>query len=601
VHGDIDVADIMPNFLPVQKSDLLARGWDSLDIIIVSGDAYIDHPSFGAPLIARFLEAQGFKVGIIPQPDWNNADDFLKMGQPNLFWGVSAGNIDSMVNHYTAQRKPRSTDAYSPAADSGRRPDRATIVYTNAIKQISKNVPIVIGGIEASLRRIPHYDYWQNKVRNTILFDSKADILVYGMAERAIAKIASRLKENSGSKLANYHEIMKDIEGTVVISNNSPHEDVVELPEYHKKFSKADFKKMSDLFYKDQSQNTLCQKFNDRYLIHHPPAEPLTTKELDNLYDLNFTKLPHPMYKDKLIPAYEQIKMSITSHRGCFGGCSFCSIGMHQTKKIRSRSIDSIIDEIKKLTKHKEFKGTVTDIGGPSANMYQMYCKLRKEVECTRRSCLFPDICRYLNTDQTKLKKMMSKVSAIESVKHVFVSSGIRFDLALLDEEYIHLLAKYHTSGILKVAPEHYDKEVLHLMNKPSFEVFEHFVNRYYQYCRKSSKKQYVLPYIIVGHPGCGIRETVELAVYLKNNDIKVEQIQEFTPTPMTVSTLMYYVHEDMSGNKIHVPNGREVRLQKALIQWFKPKNKKLVLEALRKIRRMDLVSFFYPGKKRFD
>lgn len=599
MHGDIDVASIMPNFLPVQKSDLLARGWDSLDIIIVSGDAYIDHPSFGAPLIARFLEAQGFKVGIIPQPDCNNADDFLKLGQPNLFWGVSAGNIDSMVNHYTAQRKPRSADAYSPAADSERRPDRATIVYTNAIKQISKNVPIVIGGIEVSLRRIPHYDYWQNKVRNSILFDSKADILVYGMAERAIAKIASRLKENIGSKISNYHEIMRDIEGTVVISNNPPHEDVVELPEYHKKFSKADFKKMSDLFYKYQSQYTLYQKFNDRYLIHHPPAEPLTTKELDNLYDLNFSKLPHPMYKDKPIPAYEQIKMSITSHRGCFGGCSFCSIGMHQTKKIRSRSIDSIIDEIKILTKHKEFKGTVTDIGGPSANMYQMYCKLHKEVECNRRSCLFPDICRYLNTDQTKLKKMMRKVSAIESVKHVFVSSGIRFDLALLDEEYIHLLAKYHTSGILKVAPEHYDKEVLNLMNKPSFEVFEHFVNRYYQYCRKSSKKQYVLPYIIVGHPGCGIRETVQLAVYLKNNDIKVEQIQEFTPTPMTVSTFMYYVQEDMSGNKIHVPNGREVRLQKALVQWFKPKNKKLVLEALRKIRRMDLVTFFYSGKKK--
>lgn len=590
----------MSSFLPVQKSDLKTRDWDSLDIIIISGDAYIDHPSFGAALIARCLEAHGFKVGIIPQPDWNKPNDFLKLGEPNLFWGVSAGNIDSMVNHYTAQRKRRSNDAYSPDGRSGMRPDRATIVYTNVIKQVSKNVPVVIGGIEASLRRIPHYDYWQNKVRNSILFDSKADMLVYGMAEKAVLEIAGRLKKRDKNN-ASCQDFCKDIPGTIIIADNYPNNGVVELPEFHKKFTKSEFKKMSELFYKYQANKTIVQKFTNRFLIHNPPAEPLTTKELDDLYALNFTKLPHTKYKKSPIPAYDQIKMSITSHRGCFGGCSFCAIGVHQTKKIRSRSINSIIKEIRNLSKHIEFKGTVTDIGGPSANMYQMYCELGKERECTRSSCIYPDFCIHLNTNQSKMKKMLHQAKTINSVKHVFVSSGIRYDLALLDEEYIHQLAKHHTSGILKVAPEHYDRKVLYLMNKPSFDVFEHFLNQYYQHCRKTGKKQYVLPYIIVGHPGCGIKETVDLAIYLKKNHIKVEQVQEFTPTPMTKSTLMYYLAEDLEGKAIHVPNSREVRLQKALVQWFMPDNKKLVSEALKKIGRKDLVSFFYPHKKMFD
>jgi uncharacterized radical SAM protein YgiQ len=578
----------MDHFLPTTKTEMQALGWKQLDIIIISGDAYVDHPSFGPILIARVLESKGFKVGIIAQPDWKSDTDFTRLGTPRLFFGISSGNMDSMINHYTAQNKIRSTDAYTPGGKAGLRPNRATIVYSQKIKSLFKETPIVIGGIEASLRRIPHYDFWSDKVRNSILFDSRADLLVYGMGERAILEIAAEL--DRGKQVS---ELTK-IRGTGFSSKVNLGE--IEIKNYSNKMSKLDFLKFNKIFFDNFNTKRLSYAFAGKYLIHNLPAKPFSTKEMDEIFNLPFQRKPHPCYKGKRITAFEQIKDSITSHRGCFGGCSFCAIGAHQGKTIQSRSQNSILQEVRELALQPQFNGTISDIGGPSANMYGMSCKLDIAETCKRRSCLYPEICPHLEMSARNYKKLLQKASKIHGVNHVFISSGIRFDLALDDDEFIFQVADLHTKGLLKLAPEHKSDKVLNFMNKPSFHKYQQFGSKYRKVTRELGKQQYILPYIIVGHPGATFNDTIELAVYLKKNNIKLKQVQEFTATPMTISTLMYYTGLDLNSQQIHVPKGREIRLMKALVQWYEPANKKLVIEALTKAERKDLINFFLNG-----
>ena len=570
------------NFLPITKQD------KPFDIILISGDAYIDHPSFGLALIGRFLEAHGFSVGIIAQPDVAADADFLKLGTPNLFFGISSGNMDSMVNHYTAQQKIRSEDAYSPNGKTGLRPNRATIIYSQKIKSLFKKVPIVIGGLEASLRRIPHYDYWSDKVRNSVLFDSKADILVYGQGEKPILEIARSISQGNTT----------DIRGTAVISKTFDKDKGIELPEFSRQFTKDKFLNMTNIYEKHFRNKTLYMKFQNRYLKHNKPAEAMPEKELDFIYNLPFTRLPHPVYKGKKLPAFEQIKNSITSHRGCFGGCNFCAIGKHQGKTITSRSIKSVKNEISQVTKTPGFGGTISDVGGPSANMYGMFCKKNISETCPRNSCIYPDICPNLAHSHKPNVQLLKRCSDVEGVEHLFVASGIRFDIALNEPQYISQIADKHTGGLLKLAPEHTNDKVLEHMFKPSFDQYTDFVKKFAAESKKLNKKQFTVPYIIVGHPGSSLKETLQMAVFLKKNNIKLKQIQEFTPTPMSISTMMYYTGKDLNGNDLHIPKGREIKLQKALAQWFIPSNKKYIIEALKRIGRADMMNFFLGAKK---
>jgi len=578
----------MKHFLPTTKQEIQNLGWKQLDIIIITGDAYIDHPSFGAILIARVLEAKGYKVGIISQPDWKSESDFMKLGTPRLFFGISSGNMDSMINHFTAQKKLRSTDAYSPAGKAGLRPNRATIIYSQKVRSLFKNTPIVIGGIEASLRRIPHYDFWSDKVRNSILFDSRADLLVYGMGERAIIEIAEEL--DNGKNISD----LQDIRGTVFSSKEDLGE--VKLQKFSTNNSKTEFLKYNKIFFESFNTKKISYPFAGKYLVHNLPAKPFSTKELDDVFNMPFTRKPHPSYSGKKITAFEQIKDSITSHRGCFGGCNFCAIGAHQGKTIQSRSQNSILQEVRRLSNENQFNGTISDIGGPTANMYGASCKLNIADTCKRRSCLFPEICPSLEYSAKNYKKILQKAGKVSNVNHVFISSGIRFDMALEDDEFIYQIADQHTKGLLKLAPEHKSDKVLTFMNKPSFNKYQKFGSIYGKMSRELGKKQYILPYIIVGHPGATLHDTIELAVYLRKNNIKLKQVQEFTPTPMTISTLMYYTGLVLNAKKIHIAKGREIRLMKALIQWFEPRNKKLVIEALTNAKRKDLINFFLNG-----
>ncbi len=574
-------------FFPTTKKELKKIGISQLDIIIITGDAYVDHPSFGASIIAHYLYANGFSVGIIDQPNWKEDNDFLKLGKPRLFFGITSGNMDSMINRYTAQKKIRSYDNYSPNGDITKRPDRAVIVYSQMIRKLFHNIPVVIGGIEASMRRIPHYDYWQDKLRNSILFDSKADIIVYGMGEKQTLEIAQKL--NSGFSIKE----ITDIRGTVTSVKN-PDDEGFFFKEYSKGFSKEDFYKMNIDFERYYRTKIIYQKFAGRYLKHNPPAHSLSTKEMDFIYNLPFERKPHPKYQGKIIKAFEQIKTSVVSHRGCFGGCNFCAIGYHQGKTIQSRSIESVKSEIDKITQMPYFKGTISDVGGPTANMYKMTCKLGISETCLRKSCIYPTICKHLKTSHKPNMKLLKEVSANHKIKHIYIASGIRFDLAINDEKYTKTIAEKYTGGLLKLAPEHKSKKVLKHMYKPDFGLYEKFTSKFLEYSKMFGKKQAIVPYIIVGHPGSSLIDTLELAKYLKKKNIKLRQIQEFTPTPMSASTLMYYTGYDLKKNKINVPKGREIRLQKALIQWFEPKNKKLVIEALKKINRLNELSYFY-------
>jgi uncharacterized radical SAM protein YgiQ len=575
----------MNKFLPTSRREMQDRGWNQLDIIIVSGDAYVDHPSFGPVIVARHLESLGFKVGVISQPDWKTDVDFLQLGKPRLLFGISSGNMDSMINHYTAQKKIRSEDAYSPGGKSGLRPNRAAIVYSQKVRALFKDVPIVLGGVEASLRRLPHYDFWSDKIRNSILFDAKADMLVYGMGERPISEIAQQLAE--GKAVSD----LTKIRGTVFISK--PNLGEIDMQEFSGSYTPKEFWKLHDQFEKDHREKILSMKFAGRYLIHNPPAKPLSSKGMDELYDLPFTRESHPKYKGKKIPAFEQIKNSITSHRGCFGGCSFCAIGSHQGKSIQSRSKSSILKEVRELTHKDYFQGTISDVGGPTANMYGMSCKLNISETCKRTSCLYPQICPNLNSNHKPYRNILKEVRSNSNVKHTFVSSGFRFDLGLLDEQFIKDLAEHHTSGLLKLAPEHKSDKVLTFMNKPSFDLYEKFGKYFGTYSKQIGKKQFIVPYIIVGHPGATLKDTIELAIYLKKHKMKLDQIQEFTPTPMTVSTMMYYTELDLKGYRIHVPKGREIRLMKALVQWYFPANKKLIIEALKNAGKTNLINYF--------
>lgn len=571
-------------FLPTDKSEI--RG--QLDVIIVTGDAYIDHPSFGPVLIARHLEANGFSVGIIAQPDWKKDDDFLKLGKPRLFFGVTSGNLDSMVANYTAGKKIRRTDMYTPDNVAGKRPDRATIVYTSKIKSLFPGTKVVLGGVEASLRRFAQYDYWDDKVRRSILFDSKADILVYGMGENAIVEIAKFLKKEtetsvSGS-IGNTAIIMKDI---------SSLKDYVMLPSFEEvstdKLKYAEAFKLYHTEGRKKHPKIIVQPCQGRFLVVFPPRL-MTSEELEAIFKLPFMYEPHPMYNGHKIPAWDFVKFSTISHRGCFGGCSFCAISQHQGKYIVSRSLESIEDEVKNvIMKRPDFKGTILDIGGPTANMYEMTCK--KDEGCTRESCIYPTICNNLNTSHKPLIKMLKEIRSIPGIKHVFSNSGIRYDLAILDPQYVEELAAHHVSGQLSVAPEHICEEVLFLMKKPKIEAFETFKDEFHKYSKKRGKEQYLIPYFISSHPGSTLEDALTLALYLKKNHLKIEQVQNFTPTPMTASTTMYYTGIDpFTGKKVHVPKGEERTLQKALLQPYLEKNKREVIKALTILGKRELI-----------
>ena len=595
-------------FLPITPEEVHLRGWDQLDVIFVTGDAYIDHPSFGVPLLARWLESHGFRVGIIPQPDWRSVDSFKVLGRPRLFFGVSAGAMDSMVAHYTPARKLRHDDAYTPGNRHGARPKRACIVYTSRLKEAWKDVPVVIGGIEASLRRFAHYDFWEDKVRRSILMDSKADLLLYGMGERPLLELAGRLE--NGERLPD----LTDIRGTAFLSSSLPvgidggdAAGTVLLPSFEKvsedRQSFSDAFRLASLEQNPLNARPLIQQHANRFLICNPPAFPLETAELDRLYALPFTKMPHPSY-DKAIPAWEQIRNSITTHRGCAGGCSFCAISQHQGTRIQSRSEASILQEIRRLSQAKWFRGSISDLGGPSANMYQMRCgSSAARSACRRGSCLAPARCPNLLVADAPGARLLRTVRGIEGVKHLAISSGIRFDLMDLQPAYLGELLAHHVGGLLKVAPEHLVDGVTILMGKPGRVVFEKFLSHFRAESERLGKKQHVLPYLMSGHPGCRLADMVELALLLKKYRLKVEQVQDFTPTPGTLSTCMFYTGTNpFTGKEVYVPRSdREKRLQKALLLSHLPAERSSVFEALEACNRKDAGELLLGIGKKLD
>ena len=578
----------LENFLPTNRVEMTARGWDELDILFVTGDAYIDHPSFGTVLLARLLEANGFRVGLLAQPDWRNIDAFRTMGRPRLFAAISAGAMDSMVNHYTAAKKIRRDDAYTPGGQAGARPNRAVIAYTAAIKGAFKGLPTVIGSLEASLRRLAHYDYWDDKVRRSVLVDSKADLLLYGMAETALTALARRLAD--GEPI----ESIRDLRGSAYLANAAPAEAVV-LPSFDAIANDTEayntaFRlscEHANPFYGE----VLAQQHGNRWVVVQPPALPLTSEELDRVYALPFQKQPHPSYAAK-IPAYEQIKFSITSHRGCFGGCSFCAIGHHQGKTIQSRSIASITAEVDQLTHHPEFRGTVTDIGGPTANMYGLYCDdPQAEQACRRSSCLYPKPCRHLVQSDRPMVKLLRALHNNPAVKHLFVASGVRFDLLPQQPTYFDDLLAHHVGGLLKVAPEAACESVTRAMHKPGPEQFALFLEDFRTRSRKLGRRQAIVPYLISGHPGTTLADMIETALFLKRHHLKVEQVQDFTPTPGSLSTCVYYTGCDpFTGKPVYIPKSEhERKLQKALLLWHLPENRALIEEALRLAGRQEV------------
>lgn len=585
-------------FLPVSKSDMKKRGWTQCDFIYICGDAYVDHPSFGHAIITRLLEAFGYKVGIIAQPDWKNKESITILGEPRLAFLVSAGNMDSMVNHYTVNKKRRHQDAFSPGGVMGKRPDYATIVYCNLIRQVYKKTPVIIGGIEASLRRMAHYDYWSDKVKRSILIDSGADIISYGMGEHSIIEIADAL--NAGIDI---HDITF-IKGTVYKTKTLDNlENYIELPSYDDIVSSKEMYAKS--FY-TQYKNTdpftariLVEKVKEKmYVVQNPPAMPLTEVEMDDIYSLPYMRNYHPMYeKDGGIPALSEIKFSITSNRGCFGGCSFCALTFHQGRIIQVRSHKSIIDEAVEMTKDADFKGYIHDVGGPTANFRHTSCdkQLTKGV-CMNRQCLFPKPCPNLKVDHSDYIKLLRELRALPGVKKVFIRSGIRFDYCMCDSDdtFLNELCKYHISGQLRVAPEHISDNVLKKMGKPSNDVYEGFLKRYQRINKKTGKEQFVVPYLMSSHPGSTMKEAIELAEYIRDLGYMPEQVQDFYPTPSTLSTCMYYTGLDPATmDKVYTPvSHHEKAMQRALIQYRNPENYELVKEALIKNGRTDLIGF---------
>lgn len=573
-----------PRFLPLSAKEGKQLGIDQFDIILVSGDAYVDHPSFGTALIGRVLWDAGFTVGVIAQPDWKSKADFTALGAPRLFFGISSGNVDSMVNNFTPNLKKRSDDVYSPGRIP-RRPDRATIVYTNRIHELFPGIPVVIGGIEASLRRFAHYDYWQDKVRQAILADAPADLLAFGMAELQMVEIATRLA--AGEPASN----LRNIPGTAYRIDlaewrRSGKDGIVELPGFSDvSTEKIAYARAFALHYQEQDPVTgkiVAQPHPKTVIIQNPPARPLTTGELDKIYELPFSRLAHPNYREP-VPALEPVQFSITSHRGCFGACSFCALTHHQGRIIQSRSIASIVREVTRMTKMKTFRGIVQDVGGPTANMYGMACsRWEKAGTCKDKHC--SPSCPTLDTSHHRQCEMLEALRAISGVKKVFIGSGIRFDLVVADNsDYLPIICEHHVSGHLKVAPEHIARNVTRIMNKPGKEIFETFRKKFAALQEKKEKKQYLLPYFMSGHPGCTVADMVELAEYIRTNQLYTEQVQDFTPTPMSISTCMYYTGLDPFTLKpVHVPRDHEKRIQRALMQYRDPKNRDLVAEGYR-------------------
>ena len=599
-------------FLPVSMDDVRARGWTELDIIVVSGDAYVDHPAFGPPLIARFLEGRGFKVGIIAQPEWREPgwkDAFRALGRPRLFFGIAAGNMDSMLNRLTAQKKNRGEDQYSPGGARGMRPDRATIVYANRAREAYPDVPIVLGGIEASLRRIAHYDYWSDTVRRSILLDAKADLLIFGMGERPVWEVAQRLA--AGESI----EAIRDVRGTAVPLSKLEAEALSAAPSEHvgdkrvllmPSFEdvRADKKKYAQasrmLHYETNPYNARPLLQRDRWDLggvwFNPPAFPLDTPQMDELYDLPFNRAPHPMYADQPVPAFETVKSSLVIMRGCFGGCTFCSITEHEGRVIQNRSAQSVLRELRAMRRQGEWNGVVSDLGGPTANMYQMRCEDEKfESKCRRLSCVHPDICPHLKTDHGPLIELMRLVRKEPGVKHVHVASGVRTDLVVDGErgqEYLEELTRHHVGGQLSVAPEHVSEGTLKLMKKPPIGSYDRFTEAFRCASQAAGKEQYLIPYFISGHPGSTLHDMIEQAQYLKQRGYRPRQVQDFIPTPMSLAATMYYSGIDpLTMTPVYTAKGlREKRLQKALLLYWDPEQHDLVREALTLAGRGDLI-----------
>lgn len=605
---------MLTDFLPTTKKEVELREWGELDVILFSGDAYIDHPAFGVSVIGRVLEAAGYRVAIIPQPDWHgDFRDFKKLGRPRLFFGVSAGAMDSMVNKYTANKRLRSEDAYSPNGRHDLRPEYPSIVYSNILRQLYPDVPIVLGGIEASLRRLTHYDYWKDCIRKSVLCDSGADIVIYGMGEKQIISIAQALE--NGRKIKDIKDIpqtaylCKERDIPEGITTNDivlhSHEECL----YNKKFQAENFKHIEEESNKKHAQRIL-QKVDSQYIVVNPPYPTMTTEEVDATYDLPYTREPHPKYKGKVIPAYEMIKFSVNIHRGCFGGCSFCTISAHQGKFIASRSKESILKEVKQVIQMPDFKGYLSDLGGPSANMYGMAGKNIKACEhCKRPSCIHPEICPNLNTDHSKLLDIYRTVDALPGIKKSFIGSGVRYDLLLHNakdektnhstQEYTRELIKNHVSGRLKIAPEHTSDRVLYLMRKPSFKQFYQFKRIFDKINKEENLRQQIIPYFISSHPGCKEEDMAELAVITKDLDFHLEQVQDFTPTPMTVSTEAWYSGYDPYTLEpvFSAKTPREKLAQRQFFFWYKPEERRNIEKELKRIGRIDLIDKLYDNK----
>lgn len=656
-------------FLPMSRAEMNELGWDSCDIIIVTGDAYVDHPSFGMAVIGRMLEAQGFRVGIIAQPDWTSAEAFRELGQPNLFFGVTSGNMDSMVNHYTSDRRKRHNDAYTPNDEHSKRPDRALTVYSQRCREAYKNVPVVLGGIEGSLRRIAHYDYWSDKVRRSVIMDAKGDVLVYGNAERAIVEIAHRLAQ--GEKI----QQMRDIRGTVFITKAVPKDFIVmdstevdtpgpvtpplnpyemvteegcevkkaeaqpqsideqngvtvvkvalQIPRHHPRdktvIRMPSFEQVRDdpVLYAHASRvfhletnpgnaRALVQRHATREVWINPPPIPLTTPEMDGVFDLPYARAPHPVYGDAKISAWEMIRFSVNIMRGCFGGCTFCSITEHEGRIIQNRSEESILKEVEDIRDRVEgFTGVISDLGGPTANMWRLACKdERIEANCRRLSCVHPAICRYLNTDQMPLVELYRKVRHLPGIKKVLIASGLRYDLAVETPEYVKELTTHHVGGYLKIAPEHTEEGPLSKMMKPGIGTYDRFKDMFEKYSAEAGKKQFLIPYFIAAHPGTTDEDMLNLALWLKKYGFRADQVQAFLPSPMAIASAMYHtdlnplrkIHRDDKDEKVFSPKGlKQRRLHKAFLRYHDPENWPLLREALREMGREDLIG---NGKK---
>ncbi len=578
--------------LPMSAEEMRRRGWDAVDVVFVTGDAYIDHPSFAMAILGRVLEAAGFRVGIVSQPDWRSAEAWKRFGKPRLFFAISAGNMDSMINHYTANRKVRNNDAYSPGGRIGMRPDRATLAYCQRAREAYKDVPVIAGAVEASLRRLAHYDYWSDKVRRSILLDCKADLLVFGMGEEGIVEIARRI--DAGETVRD----LRDMRGVAYAlgASETPPDDALMLPSYEQvREDRRAFAEATKIIHNETNPfnaRKLAQTHDRQTVVCNRPALPISQEAMDRIYGLPYTRQPHSTYTES-IPAFEMIKDSVTIMRGCFGGCTFCSITTHQGRIIQSRSKDSILGEVRELAKDPQFKGTVSDIGGPTANMYRMRCT-KPEVEsiCRRQSCVHPKICKLLGTDHDPLIEIMKEARETPGVKKVLVASGIRMDLARRSPRYMRDLTRHHVGGHLKVAPEHTDPVVLARMRKPSGDDFEKFADSFMAESKSAGKKQYLVPYFIASHPGSDLDAMIGLAVFLKRNGYRPDQVQDFIPAPFDVATAMYHTGIDPFTKKpvFIAKHLRDRKLQRALMQFFKPENYFEVRKALLKAGRRDLI-----------